>query len=175
MCIRVESGLTHEANLLAMVTVYVYTHTCACTRTQGPRGQFTDIDHGYIESETNRDGMGWDDVRGAMRTSASKSERGSLSPQPLPLPPRAAGRGGQRGTCAAAEQRYTRRPYPGQANSSVAARIINLFPWQPRRDPHHWLRRFSHPRAITFYGRTANYRCRDTLHRSQRKIDRRGL
>jgi len=45
----------------------------------------------------------------------------------------------------------------------VAARIINLFPWQPRRDPHHWLCRFSHPRAITLYGRTANYRCRDTL------------
>lgn len=70
----------------------------------------------------------------------------------------------------ATEQRYTRRPYPGQANSSVAARIINLFPWQPRRDPHHWLRRFSHPRAIALYGRTANYRCRDTLHRSQHSI-----
>lgn len=145
-------------NLSAMAT-----HACvACARARAhiherPRCQFTDIDHGYIES---RDESG---RNGTVRDANKREREGSF----LLLAPSWRE---QCGTCAATGT-MLHRADPGQTNSLVATRIINLFPWQPRRDPHHWLNSFSHPRAITFHGRTANYRCRDTLHRSQHSID----
>jgi len=160
MCIyRSNRGEHAGAGLLAMAThvrVCVRTHTGAARSIHGHRP--------CLYPEPRRIEGRNEMKRRTARTSAS--ERKGVLPCPALR--------GQSGTCAATEQRYTRRPYSGQANSSVAARIINLFPWQPRRDPHHWLRRFSHPRAITLYGRTANYRCRDTFHRFATQ-HRRGL